>query len=143
MPLVPAAIAAVIFGARPDETEVALRVHRAVERPGEARPAGAAVELVRTGEQGLVTGSADVGAFAILLVERTAAGRLGPLLEQDVEPVLGQNVLPSLATRALAVRGCRRRGLVTDCTNGQREHGQRQGCGQISQHGSSSHIVFA
>ena len=54
-----------------------------LQRRPEARPARAAVELGRRGEQGEVAAGAGEDAGAMLLEQRAGPGRLGALLAQD------------------------------------------------------------
>src|SRR5688572_14714617 len=84
MTLMPAAAATVVLGARPDQLEIPLRHHVPGDRLGEAWPARAAVELVRTVEQRQIAGGADVHARTLLLVQWAAEGRFGAFLEQHV-----------------------------------------------------------
>src|SRR5512143_3443498 len=77
-----AATGAMIFRARPDQSEIGPRAEGAGSRVPEARPAGAAVELVDRFEKRQGTGGADVGSAAILVVEGAAERTLGVALEQ-------------------------------------------------------------
>src|SRR5262249_22474197 len=54
------------------------------DRLGEARPAGAAVELRVGLEERLAAGGADKGAAAFFLVQRARAARLGAVLAEHL-----------------------------------------------------------
>ena len=82
MALVAAAARAVVLGARPDQLEVALGVYRVGQRLPEAGPAGAAVVFGSAVEQRQEARRTEVGAVALLIVQRAAAGPFGVLLEQ-------------------------------------------------------------
>src|SRR5262245_41116253 len=73
---------AVVFGARQHELEVALRAHVSFDRLREARPTGAAFELVIAREEREKARSADERAFAFFVVERARAGAFRILAEQ-------------------------------------------------------------
>src|SRR5579872_5942417 len=70
-------------GADHAEGTVLVGADRIVERGPEARPAGAAVELGRGGEQVEVAAGAGENALPMLIQKRTAERRLRPFLAQD------------------------------------------------------------
>src|SRR5262245_47879741 len=79
-----AAAAAMHFGAHHAVAAVLGALHRARDRIVEARPAGAALELLLGHEQRLAAARAGEGAGALLVVERAAARGLGAVAAQDV-----------------------------------------------------------
>src|SRR5207249_5517142 len=82
MPLVPSASGAMVFGARQEELEVALRLHPSFQRLEEARPAGAAVELRLRAEEREAAGGAEEGPLALLVVQRAGPRSLAGRLEE-------------------------------------------------------------
>src|SRR5476649_2422007 len=72
------------------------RRDRAVDRPVEARPSGAALELRVGGEERLAAGAARKRAFTFFDVQRARAGALGTVLAQDVELLRRQRLPPLL-----------------------------------------------
>src|SRR5262249_35842478 len=82
VPVVAAAADAVILGARIDQNVIGARAEHAGNSGEEARPAGAAVELHRGGEERQVAAGAREHAFALLPVVRPRAGTLRALLAQ-------------------------------------------------------------
>src|SRR5262245_33646997 len=79
-----AAAAAMHLGAHHAVAAVLGALHRARDRIVEARPAGAALELLLGDEQRLAAARAGEGAGALLVIERAAAGGLGAVAAQDV-----------------------------------------------------------
>src|SRR5689334_19187834 len=77
-----AAVAAMHLGAHHEKAAVALGFHRAIERRGKARPAGAAVEFGGGVEQRPAAAGAMIDAGGVFLVERAGAGALGAMLAQ-------------------------------------------------------------
>ena len=61
-----------------------------LERPREARPAGARVELVEGAEERLARGDVDVDARLLVVPEGVAEGRLGRLVLSDFVLLLGE-----------------------------------------------------
>src|SRR5437870_12032071 len=79
VPEMAAAPAAMHLGAHHPIASVGRGFDRTLNRIVEARPAGAALELLLRYEQRLGTSGADERAGTRLIVERTAAGRFGPV----------------------------------------------------------------
>ncbi len=84
MPEVAAAAAAMHLGAHHAVAAIGRGLDRAFNRNVEARPPGAALELLLRHEQVLTAGGAAEGAGAFLIVEGAAAGSLGPVPAQYV-----------------------------------------------------------
>src|SRR5262245_17944745 len=76
------------------ERGVALGQHGAVQGIPETRPAGAALELRRGGEEIEPAAGARERAFAFLLQEGTAERRLGGVMTQDLVLIRRENLLP-------------------------------------------------
>src|SRR5688500_16046153 len=91
-----AAAPAMDFGPGHEQGVVGAGADRAGDRPGEARPAGAAFELVLRAKHGKVAASAQEIAAAMLPVERAASGALGALLTKHPELLGGQPPAPLL-----------------------------------------------
>ena len=72
-----AALAAVCFDLQIAVDRVFFCTHRAVDRGVKTRPAGIAFVFRFGDEQGLIAARAKEGARAFLIIERTAACRLG------------------------------------------------------------------
>ena len=77
-----AAAAAMDLGAYHEQGPVGPGAHRVGKRPGEARPAGAAVELGGRAVHREIAAGAQEGAAAMLAVERAGARPLGMRLAQ-------------------------------------------------------------
>src|SRR5579864_1794849 len=78
----PAAAPAMHLGANHEKAPVARRFDRFVERRGEARPAGAAVELAAGVKQRLSAAGTMIDPRVVLLVERAGSSALGAVLSQ-------------------------------------------------------------
>src|SRR5712691_10528659 len=72
------------LGARHPVAAIGRGLDRALLRVVEARPAGAALELLLRHEQRLAASRAGEGAGAFLVVERATPGRLGAVPAQHV-----------------------------------------------------------
>src|SRR5690606_7724618 len=95
--LVAAAAGAVILDSRHGQGVVRLRLHVALQRTHEARPAAPALVLGVGAEEGVTAGGAEVHPLALLLVQRARSGRLGALLEQHAVALGRKLLLPLLA----------------------------------------------
>jgi len=91
---VTAAAAAQDFGADHPVGGIGAGNDRALQRLVEARPARAAIELGRRGEQSLVAPGTGKNALAMLLVERAGEGAFGAGLPQDVIALWAQLLEP-------------------------------------------------
>src|SRR4051812_30712972 len=89
-----AAAAAMRFSASHAVGTVVRFLDRARFRIVEARPAGAALELLLRLEQLLPAARAGEGAGALLVIERAASRPLGAVLAHDVELLGRQNLAP-------------------------------------------------
>src|SRR3954471_22394678 len=93
---VAAAAAAVHLGADHAVAAVGRGLDRARNRIVEARPAGAALELLLRCEQLLPAAHAGERAGALLVIERAAAGTLGAVAAQDIVLLGGEELAPLL-----------------------------------------------
>src|SRR3954470_1476853 len=98
VPQMAAAAAAMHLGADHAVAAVGRAFDRARDRIVEARPAGAALELLLRCEQLLSAPRAGERAGAFLVVERTGAGTLGAVAAQDVVLLGGEQLAPLLVT---------------------------------------------
>lgn len=94
MSLVAAAAGAMVLGAREQRFPVAFAAGASLYGLVKAGPAGTAVELGFGEAQWQVTGGADIGSLAFLVVQRATPGALGGFLEQYLVLRLGQKFLP-------------------------------------------------
>src|SRR3954471_7375398 len=85
---------AVHLGADHAEGAVRRRADGVRQRSIEAGPSGAAVELGVRREQRLIAGGAEERTSAVLVVERAGAGRLGPVLAQNLILIAVQLLAP-------------------------------------------------
>src|SRR5258708_18695896 len=89
-----AAAAAMHLGAYHAPAAVGRGLDGARLRIVEARPAGAALELLLRGEQRLVAAGAVERAGALLVIERAAARPFGAMLAHDVKLLGREQLLP-------------------------------------------------
>src|SRR6202011_622100 len=90
----PAAAAAMHFGARQDQAVVGRRAHRVFDRRVEALAAGAAVEFGLGAVERKIAGGAVEPAGAMLVVERTRERAFRAVLAQDLELRRGEQTAP-------------------------------------------------
>src|SRR5260370_29026348 len=99
MPEMAAAAAAMHLGAAHEEAPVGFGPARILDRRGEARPTGAAVEFAAGVEQRLAAAGAVINPGAMLLVERARAGAFGAMLPQHPVLLRGQPLAPFLVAQ--------------------------------------------
>src|SRR5262249_47870920 len=104
-----AAPAAMHLGAHHPIASIGRGFDRTLNRIVEARPTGAALELLLRHEQRLAASGADERAGTLLIVERAAAGRFGPVSAQHLVLFGREQTAPLLVRvgdrKALVVHG--------------------------------------
>src|SRR5262245_34909759 len=120
-----AAADAMILRARHQESEVLLGADVAWNRRVEAGPAGAAVELHLRGEQRKLAPRADERPFALLVIQRARAGRLGRFLSQDGELLGCEDLAPLLLGMADRLDARRQLVLCPAAPSSEQERGER------------------
>src|SRR6516225_2261772 len=104
-----AAAAAMHLSAHHPIAAIGRALDRTLNRIVEARPAGAALEFLLRHEQRLAAPGADERAGALLIVERAAAGRFGPVPAQHLVLLGREQTAPLLVRvsdrKALVVHG--------------------------------------
>src|SRR4051794_10075469 len=96
VPEMAAAAAAMHLGADHAVAAIGRGLDRTRDRIVEARPAGAALELLLRSEQLLSATHAGERAGALFVVERAGAGTLGAVAAQDIVLLGGEQLAPLL-----------------------------------------------
>src|SRR5690554_5105256 len=125
--VVAAAARAMVFGARPQQLEVALGAESVGQMRVEAGPAGTAVELHVGREQRQVAAGAVIGAGTLLVVERTGERCLGAFTAQDAVLVGGEPLFPLVVAQFELVDHRRRASLGGRMGGGQERDGGEAG----------------